>query len=77
MKIEILGPGCPNCIKLEENTKKAVEESIKEAEIIKITDITKFIDYEVMQLPALVIDGKIKCSGRIVNKDEIICFCES
>lgn len=71
MKIEILGSGCPNCNKLEENTKKAVKESKKEVKIEKITDITKFIDYGIMQTPALVIDGKVKCSGRVANKEEI------
>ena len=71
MKIEILGSGCPNCKRLEKNARKAVEESKKEAEIVKVTDITKFVDYEVMQTPALVIDGKVKCSGKVADVKEI------
>jgi len=71
MKIEILGSGCPNCRKLEENVKKAVEESNKKVEIVKVTDITKFVDYDVMQTPALVIDGEVKCSGKVADKEEI------
>ena len=71
MKIEILGSGCPSCKKLEENVKKAVEELNKESSIVKITDISKFIDYGVMQTPALVIDGEVKCSGKVVDKEEI------
>ena len=71
MKIEILGSGCPNCKKLEENARKAVEESNKEAEIVKITDISKFVEYSVIQTPALVIDGKVKCSGKLADKEEI------
>jgi len=71
MKIEILGSGCPSCKKLEENAKEAVEESNKKAEIVKVTDITKFIDYGVMQTPALVIDGEVKCSGKVADKEEI------
>ena len=35
MKIEILGTGCPKCKRLEENVKKALEETGKKAEIIK------------------------------------------
>ena len=71
MKIEILGSGCPSCKKLEENTRKAVKELNKESTIVKITDITKFIDYGVMQTPALVIDGEVKCSGKVADKEEI------
>lgn len=71
MKIEILGSGCPSCKMLEKNAKKAVEESNKEAEIVKITDLAKFIDYGVMQTPALVIDGKVKCSGKVADKEDI------
>ena len=71
MKIQVLGSGCPSCKKLEENVKHAVEESKKEVEIVKVTDITKFMDYGVMQTPALVIDGKVKCSGKIPDKEEI------
>jgi small redox-active disulfide protein 2 len=71
MIIEILGSGCPSCKQLEENTKEAVKESNKDAEILKITDIAKFIDYGVMQTPALVIDGEVKCSGKVADKEEI------
>lgn len=72
MKIEVLGSGCPSCKKLEENAKEAVEESDKKAEIVKVTDITKFVDYGVMQTPALVIDGEVKCSGKVADKEEIM-----
>ena len=71
MKIEILGSGCPSCKRLEENAKEAVKESKKEAKIVKVTDITKFVDYGVMQTPALVIDGMVKCSGKVADKEEI------
>lgn len=71
MKIEILGTGCPKCKKLEENTKKAVEKTKAKAEIVKVTDIGKIIEYGVMTTPALVIDGKIKISGRVPEVQEI------
>ena len=71
MKIEILGTGCPKCKKLEENAKKAVSELKIKAEIVKVTDIGKIVDYGVMSTPALVIDGKVKASGRIPEVEEI------
>ncbi|PIN98806.1 MAG: thioredoxin family protein [Candidatus Diapherotrites archaeon CG10_big_fil_rev_8_21_14_0_10_31_34] len=71
MKIQILGTGCPKCKQLEANVKKALEETGKKAEIEKVTDINKIIELGVMATPALVIDGKIVCSGRIPLTKEI------
>lgn len=71
MKIEILGTGCPKCKKLEENARKAVEELKKDAEIVKVTDINKIVEYGVMSTPALVIDGEVKCSGGVPDIEEI------
>jgi len=72
MKIEILGTGCPKCKTLNELTEEAVNELVVSAEIIKVTDINKIIDYGVMMTPALVIDGGVMVVGRIPSKEEII-----
>ena len=71
MKIEILGTGCPNCKRLEENTKKALEETGKEAKVIKITEIDKIVEYGVMSTPAIVIDGEVKSYGKVASVEEI------
>lgn len=71
MKIEILGTGCPKCKKLNELAEEAVNELNLSAEIIKITDINKIIDYGVMLTPALVIDGDVKVAGKIPCKQKI------
>lgn len=72
MKIEVLGTGCAKCKTLYENVKKAVEESGKDAEIIKVEDIPKIMAYGVMSTPALVIDGQVKFSGKVASVAEII-----
>jgi len=72
VKIEILGTGCPKCKKLSELTEEAVNELDVSAEIIKVTDINKIIDYGVMVTPALVIDGNVMVAGKIPSKEEII-----
>lgn len=71
MKIEILGTGCPKCKQLEENARKAVSEAAKKADIQKVTEIDKIIEYGVMSTPAIVIDGKVKASGKIPTAEEI------
>jgi len=71
MKFEILGTGCPKCKKLTELTEEAVSELGVPAEIIKVTDINKIIDYGVMVTPALVIDGEVKVAGKMPEKEGI------
>ncbi|MCJ7656230.1 MAG: thioredoxin family protein [Candidatus Atribacteria bacterium] len=71
MKIEILGTGCPKCKKLNQLAEEAINELDVSAEIIKVTDINKIIDYGVMVTPALVIDGDVKVAGKIPSKQEI------
>ncbi|MFC1570603.1 thioredoxin family protein [Candidatus Omnitrophota bacterium] len=71
MKIEILGTGCPKCKQLYENAKAAIEQSGKEAEIVKVEDIAKITDYAVMMIPALVVDGVVKSTGKVLSADEI------
>ena len=72
MKIEILGAGCPKCLKLEENAKKAVEESKKDVEVVKVSEIDKILSYGVMMTPTIVLDGKVKLSGKIATIEEIV-----
>ena len=71
MKIEILGTGCPKCKKLTELAEKAVKDMGISAEISKVDKINDIMNYGVMITPALVIDGKVKVSGRIPSEEEI------
>jgi small redox-active disulfide protein 2 len=71
MKIEILGMGCPKCKKLYENAQSAVKELNVQAEIVKVEDIQKIMDYGLMSTPAIAIDGEVKAAGRIPASDEI------
>ena len=64
-KIEVLGPGCPNCKKLEANAREAVVMAGIEAEIVKVTDYREIHAHGVMTTPGLVIDGTVVSSGRI------------
>ncbi len=72
MTIKILGSGCPNCQKLEDNAKKAVEElDLKDVQVEHVYDATKVAEMGVMSTPAIVIDGKVKVAGRIPDVKEI------
>jgi len=71
MKIEILGMGCPKCKMLYENAQTAVKEAGVKAEVVKVDDMDQIIGYGVMMMPALVIDGEVKTSGKIPSSGEI------
>ena len=71
MVIKVLGSGCANCKKLEENTRKAVEALGLDATIEKVTDFKDIMSYGVMKTPALVVDEKVKIMGRVPTAEEI------
>jgi small redox-active disulfide protein 2 len=71
MEIKILGPGCPRCREVEKRTMNALAELNIAADVEKVTDIKKIMDYKIMGTPGLVIDGKVKSSGRIPGLEEI------
>ncbi|HHW03993.1 MAG TPA: thioredoxin family protein [Thermoanaerobacterales bacterium] len=71
MDIKILGTGCPKCKTLEKNTREALEELGIAANIEKVTEISKIMEYDIMFTPGLVIDGEVKSSGKVIDKDEI------
>ncbi|MEI7425739.1 MAG: thioredoxin family protein [Candidatus Moraniibacteriota bacterium] len=71
MNIKILGTGCPNCQRLEANTKQALAELKMEDQIEKITDIEQIMSYGIMSLPAIVSDGKVLSYGAVPPVEEI------
>ncbi|MGM0407997.1 MAG: thioredoxin family protein [Bacteroidota bacterium] len=71
MEIKVLGTGCPKCKKLEQITRDVVTEMNVDANISKVEDITKIMEYGVMLTPALVINEKVVFSGQLPSTNEI------
>ena len=71
MKIEVLGTGCAKCKQLEKDIYNALAELDIAADVSKVQDIKKIMNYKVMSTPALVIDGQVKISGRLPRKEEL------
>ncbi len=71
MKIEILGTGCTKCKNLEEVTKQAVAKIGGFHEVKKVEDIVEIMNYGVMSTPALVVDGVVKSSGKVLSVDDV------
>jgi small redox-active disulfide protein 2 len=76
MIIKILGTGCKNCDKLEENTKVALEEMGKDAEVVKVGDLKEIVSYGVMTSPTLVIDDKVVSTGKVLKPKAIMKMLE-
>ena len=74
MEIKILGTGCPSCRALYETVKQAVDESGIEATVVKEEDVLKIISYNILSLPAFVIDEKIVSAGKKLSVAEVKVF---
>ena len=71
-KIKVLGPGCPKCTKLYEQTEAAVKEIGLECELEKVSDIMEITNYGVMMTPALVVDDVVKVYGKVPSVEDIV-----
>lgn len=65
MKIKVLGTGCAGCKALYETVGQAIAELGIEAQVCKEEDMLQILSYDVMQLPALVIDEKVVAKGKL------------
>ena len=71
MDIKILGPGCPKCQQTAAIVNEAVAETGVDAKIEKVTGVMEIAGYGVFGTPAVVVDGEVKCVGKIPKKDDV------
>lgn len=76
MEIKVLGPGCANCNKLEDATRKAVEKAGLDATIEKVSDLQEIMSYGVMSTPALVVNGELRVAGRVPSVDDLVALLQ-
>ncbi|MDA8403759.1 MAG: thioredoxin family protein [Desulfobacteraceae bacterium] len=74
MEIKVLGPGCSKCKQTETIVREAVAESGVAANVEKVTDVMKIAGYGVFGTPAVIIDGEVKCVGKIPKKEEVLSW---
>jgi small redox-active disulfide protein 2 len=72
MEIIILGTGCPNCNSTYDRIAKVLKEQNISAELKKEQDILEIVKYNIVSLPAVVVNGEVKLKGYVPSEDEII-----
>ena len=71
MIVKILGSGCNNCRKLEDNTRTALADLGLTAEVEHVTDFGQIAGYGVMKTPGLVVDEEVVVSGRVPTATQV------
>ncbi len=71
MEIKVAGPGCPKCNQLEDLVKEVVSELGMDAQVTKITDFSEIVQTGIMTTPGLIVNGRVKVSGKVPAKEEI------
>ena len=77
LSIKVLGPGCINCYRVEQQAtaaleKLAEEEPTLEATLQHVTDFAEIMKYPILATPGLVVNEKLVCAGRIPKVEEVI-----
>jgi small redox-active disulfide protein 2 len=71
MEIKVLGAGCSRCHKTLEIVNKVVNENHVDANVEYVTDLMKIMEYNVMLMPAIVIDGVVRMKGTVPSESEV------
>jgi small redox-active disulfide protein 2 len=72
LQVKVLGSGCPNCKRLEAETRAALDEAGIAYDLSKVTEYDDIAAYGVLSTPALVINEKVVSSGRIPARAKIV-----
>ena len=70
-QIKVLGPGCPNCDRLEQEIMELMTELGMAADLEHVRDVVEIGRYGVMSVPALVINGKVVAAGSIPPRKKL------
>ncbi|WP_462269619.1 thioredoxin family protein [Desulfobacter sp.] len=76
MEIKVLGPGCAKCTKTEKLVQDVIKETGVDANVEKVSDMMQIASYGVFGTPSVIVDGEVKCSGKVPKKADILSWLE-
>ncbi len=71
MEIKVCGPGCASCEKTQKVVEAAIAAKGVDATVIKVKDFQEIAQLGVFSTPAVVVDGQVKCVGRVPKQNEV------
>ena len=71
LEVKVLGPGCPNCDKLEQMVYQVMETENIIGSVEHVRDLEEIASYGLVGLPALVINGEVKSVGRFPRESQL------
>ena len=76
MEIRVLGPGCAKCSKTEKLIQEVIRETEVDASVEKVSDMLQIASYGVFGTPSVIVNGEVKCSGKVPKKADILSWLE-
>jgi small redox-active disulfide protein 2 len=76
LQVKVLGPGCPNCDKLEQMVYKVMAADSIVGSVEHVRDLNEIAAYGMVATPALVINGEVKCGGRLPKESQLRAWLE-
>ena len=71
LEVRVLGPGCPNCDKLEHMVYTVMTDEGIAGDVEHVKDFNKIAAYGMVATPALVINGEVKSVGRLPRESQL------
>jgi small redox-active disulfide protein 2 len=71
MNIKVLGPGCKKCHETEKPIREVIAEAGSDAVVEYVTDMEEMARLGIFSTPAVVVDGKVKLTGKVPAKAEV------
>lgn len=71
MQIKVLGPGCKKCHETEKIVREVVAEAGSDAAVEYVTDLSEIARQGIFTTPAVMVDGKTVCVGKVPSKGDV------
>lgn len=71
MDIKVLGTGCAGCKALHNTVLETVAKLGLDTNVEKVEDLMEIMNYNVLSMPGLVIDGKVVSSGKKLSATQV------